>query len=113
LCSINDKTKQSKLANLITCKRLSFRNARKLLNDLEESDINCYPAYENHDHADHIRLAERSFDKTIAAVRIAMNSLGDIINSIEHDWILHEVLLQHKNMLHSQIDILLKEKRKL
>jgi ParB family transcriptional regulator, chromosome partitioning protein len=113
LCSIKDKSKQSKLANLIACRRLSFRTARKLLNDLDETDADCNPAYENHDHATHIRMAERSFDKTIAAVRIAMNSLGEIINSIEHDWILLEVLMQHKNMLHTQIDILLKEKRKL
>jgi ParB family transcriptional regulator, chromosome partitioning protein len=113
LCSIKDKAKQSKLANLITCRRLSFRTARKLLNDLDESNTDFDRAYENDDHANHIRLTERSFDKTIAAVRIAMNSLGEIINSIEHDWILHEVLLQHKNMLHTQIDILLKEKRKL
>jgi ParB family chromosome partitioning protein len=113
LCSVKDKTNQSKLANLIACRRSSFRTARKLLKDLDETDIDFDPAYENHDHANHIRIAERSFDKTIAALRIAMNSLGEIINSIEHDWILHEVLLQHKNMLHTQIDILLKEKRKL
>jgi ParB family transcriptional regulator, chromosome partitioning protein len=31
----------------------------------------------------------------------------------EHDWILHEVLMQHKNMLNAQVDILIKEKRKL
>jgi hypothetical protein len=92
---------------------LSFRTARKLVKDLDETDIDYDPAYVNHDHANHVRIAERSFDKTIAALRIAMNSLGEIINSIEHDWILHEVLLQHKNMLHTQIDILLKEKRKL
>jgi ParB family transcriptional regulator, chromosome partitioning protein len=113
LCSIKDKAKQSKLANLIGCRQLSFRNARKLLTDLDETDTDCDPAYENHDHANHIRIAERSFDKTIASLRIAMNSLAEIINSIEYDWILHEVLLQHKNMLHTQIDILLKEKRKL
>lgn len=113
LCSIKDKAKQSKLANLIACRGLSFRTARKLLNDLDETNTDFDPGYENHDYVNHLRIAERSFDKTIAAVRIAMNSLGEIINSIEHDWILHDVLLQHKNMLHTQIDILIKEKRKL
>jgi len=60
-----------------------------------------------------IKIAERSFDKSITAIRIAMNSLNDIINGVEHDWIVHEILMQHRDMLHSQIDLLLKEKRKL
>jgi ParB family transcriptional regulator, chromosome partitioning protein len=113
LLSVKDKTEQSKLGNLIASRRLSFRAARKLLNDLDETDTDFNPAYENYDHANHMRIAERSFDKSISAIRIAMNSLGEIINSIEYDWILHEVLLQHKTILHTQIDILLKEKRKL
>ena len=29
--------------------------------------------------------------------------LGEVINSIEHDWIVYEILMQHKNMLHTQI----------
>jgi ParB family transcriptional regulator, chromosome partitioning protein len=113
LCSIKDEANQSKLANLIIRRRLSFRAARNLAKGLDQTDTDLYPGYENYHHTNHIRMAERSFDKTIAALRIAMNAIGEIINTIEHDWILHEVLLQHKNMLHTQIDILLKEKRKL
>ena len=57
----------------------------------------------------HIKIVKRSFDKSITAIRIAMNR---IINGIEHDWVIHEALMQHRNMLHTQID-LLQEKRKL
>jgi ParB family transcriptional regulator, chromosome partitioning protein len=32
---------------------------------------------------------------------------------IEDNWIVYEILMQHKNMLHTQIDLLIKEKRKL
>jgi hypothetical protein len=39
-----------------------------------------------------------------------MNSLEEIINSIECDRMLYEILMQHKNMLHEQIDILIKRK---
>ena len=39
-----------------------------------------------------------------------MNSLSKIINGVEHDWVVHEILMQHRNMLHAQIDLLLKEK---
>ena len=32
---------------------------------------------------DHIKIAERSFDKSITAIRIAMNSLREIINGLK------------------------------
>ena len=44
LCSIKDKAKQSKLANLIVCRRLSFRNARKLLTNIDETDTGSRPS---------------------------------------------------------------------
>ena len=112
LFQVKDQNKQSLLANLISNRRLSMKMTRKLIKDEHEKDITFQSYYEN-EYVDHVRLAERSFDKSIVAIRIAMNSLREVINSIEHDWILHEVLMQHKNILHTQIDVLLKEKAKL
>jgi ParB family chromosome partitioning protein len=110
LFSIKDKTKQSVLAGLIVDRRLSFRKARDLLKDT--GDVECDSFYKG-TYVDHIKVAEKSFDKTITAIRIAMNSLGEVIDNVEDDWILFEILMQHKKVLHTQIDILLKEKRKL
>ena len=112
LFSIKDGNKQSVLANLIADRRLSLRMTRKLLKDVDETDRDFNSFSESH-YIDHIKIAERSFDKSITAIRIAMNSLSEIINGVEHDWVIHEVLMQHKNVLHTQIDLLLKEKRKL
>ena len=112
LFSIKDQTKQSTLANLIADRKLSLRMTRKLLKDVDEKDSELDSFYKS-DYIDHIKIAERSFDKSITAVRIAMNSLSEIINGVKHDWVIHEILMQHKNMLHAQIDLLLKEKRKL
>jgi ParB family chromosome partitioning protein len=56
---------------------------------------------------------QKSFDKAIIAVRVAMNKLASIIEDVEDNWTVYEILMQHKNMLHSQIDILLKEKKKI
>ena len=97
---------------MIADRRLSLRSTRTLLKDLGETDRNFNSFYKT-DYIDHIKIAERSFDKSITAIRIAMNSLSEIINGVEHDWIIHEILMQHRNMLHTQIDLLLKEKRKL
>src|SRR5215469_8382579 len=78
----------------------------------DKTNVHSDFVYRN-DCIDHIKIAERSFDKSITAIRIAMNSLSEIINGVEHDWVIHEILMQHKNMLHNQIDLILKEKRKL
>jgi ParB family chromosome partitioning protein len=109
LLSIKDRNKQSTLANLIADRRLSLRITRKL-KDVNETDKDLQ--YDSN-YIDHIKVAERSFDKSITAIRFAMNSLSEIINGVKHDWIIHEILMQHKNMLHTQIDLLLKEKKKL
>jgi ParB family transcriptional regulator, chromosome partitioning protein len=112
LLSIKDANKQSKLANMIADRRLSLRMTRRLLKNVDEKDRDVDSFYKS-DYIDHIKIAERSFDKSITAIRIAMNSLSEIINGVEHDWVIHEILMQHRNMLHTQIDLLLKEKRKL
>jgi ParB family transcriptional regulator, chromosome partitioning protein len=112
LLSIKDGNKQSTLANLIADRRLSLRTTRKLSRDAGETDRDLDLQYES-EYIDHIKIAERSFDKSITAIRIAMNSLSEIISGVEHDWVIHEILMQHKNMLHTQIDLLLKQKKKL
>jgi ParB family transcriptional regulator, chromosome partitioning protein len=112
LFSIKDQTKQSTLANLIADRKLSLRMTRKLLKNIDDKDRELDSFYKS-DYIDHIKIAERSFDKSITAIRIAMNSLSEIISGVELDWVIHEVLMQHRNMLHAQIDLLLKEKRKL
>jgi hypothetical protein len=44
---------------------------------------------------------------------MAINSLSETISAVEHDWVIQEVLMQHRNMLYTQIDLLFKEKKKL
>jgi hypothetical protein len=55
----------------------------------------------------------RAFDKAILTLRLASLKLADLIRSIEDDWIVYEIFMQHKLMLDSQIDIFIKEKKKL
>jgi ParB family transcriptional regulator, chromosome partitioning protein len=46
-------------------------------------------------------------------MRIAMNKISSLIDESQENWIIYEILMQHKNMLHNQIDLLIKEKMKL
>ena len=112
LFSIKDKRKQSELASLVSNRRLSLRRTRALLKEIDTGHLDFNSLHKD-DYFNHVRVAERSFDKSVSLLRIAMNGLGEIINGMEHDWVIYEVLMQHKNVLHTQIDILIKEKRKL
>lgn len=42
-----------------------------------------------------------------------MNKIISAMENIEDNWIVYEMLRQHKEALHNQIDLLIKEKRKI
>jgi ParB family chromosome partitioning protein len=113
LLTVKDKYKQSRLAVMIRNKQLSSRDTRGLIKeDLTYTDIDSL----SHTYNDHYDCAQdricKSFDKSIIALRIAIKKVASIAETVEDDWILYDILLQHKNMLNSQIDLLIKEKRK-
>jgi len=113
LLPIKEKEYQSKLAELIKKRKLSSRQVRMLKDEMKNSE---HPE-EIFDFTTKIvdidARTQKSFDKAIIAVRVAMNKLAYIIEDVEDNWTVYEILMQHKNMLHSQIDILLKEKKKI
>lgn len=113
LLPIKEKEHQSKLAELIKKRKLSSRQVRMLKDEMKNSE---HPE-EIFDFTTKIvdidARTQKSFDKAIIAVRVAMNKLASIIEDVEDNWTVYEILMQHKNMLHSQIDILLKEKKKI
>ncbi|HEX2408738.1 MAG TPA: ParB/RepB/Spo0J family partition protein [Nitrososphaeraceae archaeon] len=113
LLSVKDKYKQSQLAVMISNKQLSSRETRELIkDDLPYTDIDSlFHTYDDHYNCAQARLS-KSFDKSIIALRIAIKKLGSIVETVEDDWIFYDILLHHKNMLNSQIDLLIKEKRK-
>lgn len=117
LCSIKDKSKQSELANLISRRHLSVKETREILKVNDDDDdhgaeyTNTYSLYQTQE-PDHIQKVQRVMDKSILLLKVAMNRLGTLIESIEDEWIIHEILMQHNNILHTQIDLLIKEKRK-
>lgn len=113
LLPIKEKEHQSKLAELIKKRKLSSRQVRMLKDEMKNSE---HPE-EIFDFTTKIvdidARTQKSFDKAIIAVRVAMNKLASIIEDVEDNWAVYEILMQHKNMLHSQIDILIKEKKKI
>jgi ParB family chromosome partitioning protein len=113
LCSIKDNNTQSELAFLISKRHLSVKKVRQLVNGLEnDPNYNSIITFSELKGKRH-RQIQKSLDKSIIVLRIAMNRIAMIIDDVRDDcWITAELLLQHRNVLHEQIDILLKEKRK-
>jgi ParB family chromosome partitioning protein len=112
LSVIDDANTQKELARIALKGKISSRQTRKLVMEFKDSSI----FDENspiHSVADMYQRTQRSFDKSITALKIAMNKLAAIIEQAEGDWIAHEILMQHKTMLNAQIDLLIKEKKKL
>ena len=109
----NDKDKSS-LAKLIINRHLTTKSVRKMVkelnndNNLEES----YVKYIKDITADNVKK-QRSFDKTIITIRIAMNRIGNIMDEAPDDWLIYEMLMEHKRRLHEQIDILIKQRKKM
>jgi len=109
LIPINDDHLQNKLAEMIFSQRLSSRKARKLIKEFN----NGLPDLELPRLVDIDEKAQRSFDKAISVLKIATSKLGPIVESMEDNWIVYEILMQHRFILHSQIDLLIKQKKKI
>jgi ParB family chromosome partitioning protein len=111
LLPLEDKNQQSVLAHLVEKNRLSTRRLRMLKRDLWS-----YPACrESHplQLGQIDEITQISFDKSIQIVRNALRQLDEVISVVEGNWIVYEILMEHRRFLHNQIDILIKEKKKI
>jgi ParB family transcriptional regulator, chromosome partitioning protein len=111
LLPLEDKNQQSVLAHLVEKNRLSTRRLRMLKRDLWS-----YPdCRESHplQLGQIDEITQRSFDKSIQIVRNALTQLDQVISVVEGNWIVYEILMEHRRLLHNQIDILIKEKKKI
>lgn len=111
LCNVKDEMKRSELSEIISKRHLSLRKTRSLMKDIDEgyAIFNSSSVYEKYNLNQH---SQRSMEKAVIAMRIALNRIGDIIDDERNNWIVYEILLYHRNVIHQQIDSLLKVKKK-
>lgn len=115
LLPIKDENTIHDFVKMIYKNELSSKKVRKLVKEYRKdypSNIYDFTGIEER-IVDIDKKVQHSFDKSIVALRIAASRLAMIIESVEDNWIVYEILMQHKIMLHSQIDVLIKEKKKL
>lgn len=113
LSAIKDDKTKSELAYLISQRHLSVRNVRQLVGDLDAEDPTNCDLNTLDPGIKETNKIHRSLDKAILTLRIALNRLAMIIEEVKDEhWLIGEILLQHKKVVHEQIDILMKQKRK-
>ena len=117
LSYVENKSQQPKLANLITSRQLSLREAQGLLKNFNKDhfieDASLEDPNKDESPIDSIQRRENALNKSVIVLRVAANRLATIIDGIEEDWIFKEILMHHKIAVSAQIDLLIKEKRKL
>jgi ParB family chromosome partitioning protein len=114
LIPLKELQQQHRIADIVISNGFSSREARKLVRMSQHGKYESDGFPFQQDSIAEIELhAQRSFDKSIIALKIAMNKISGIVESVEGNWIVYEILMQHKNMLNAQIDVLIREKKKL
>ncbi|MGH9922513.1 MAG: ParB/RepB/Spo0J family partition protein, partial [Nitrososphaerales archaeon] len=106
LATIGEKSEQSRLGELISRRHLSVRAGRSLISNTDEPE-NFHLGIGSEVNVQQV------FDKSIITLRSSMVRLAQIIENTEDNWVVHEILMHHKHMLHSQIDSLIKQKKKI
>jgi ParB family transcriptional regulator, chromosome partitioning protein len=112
---LKKKLSNDALENKYSC--MQIRQIRKMWDDDKKND-NCYVYLpENSDVcADLAKIEEntqRLFNKMIILLKNTSRHMTPIIEDSEEDWIIYNTFMQHKKVIDNQIDILIKEKKKI
>lgn len=112
LLPIDNNNTQTVLTELIREEHLSSRMVRKIVKGVTSKNIGMDTIFSHVTSASSYEQLCKSFDKVIIALRIAIKKLARIIEKVEDNWIFYDMMMQHKHMLHNQLDLLIKQKIK-
>jgi len=112
LLPVEDNHTKSVLTELIRDENLSSRAVRQLVKNINTKDIDKDSIFIQLDSSNEYTRLCKSFDKAIIALRIAIKKLATMIEKIEDNWLFYDMMMQHKHLLHSQVDLLIKQKSK-
>jgi ParB family chromosome partitioning protein len=112
LFPVEDNHRKSVLTKLIRDENLSSRAVRHLVKSINNNESNLDTNFVQFDSINEYTRLWKSFDKAIIALRIAIKKLASIIEKMEDNWFFYDMLMQHKHLLHSQVDLLIKQRTK-
>jgi ParB family transcriptional regulator, chromosome partitioning protein len=110
LAYVKDKETQSGLAKMVYERHVTVRQLRHEISvasqelEIDNSAMDFQQCYSR---------SIKAYDKAIIALKLTLKRINDIIESVEDvHWLISGSLLQQRTIISSQIDSLLKEKRK-
>ena len=112
LLPVTDNHTKSMLTKLIRDENLSSREVRQLVKAIDTKDVNMDSIFIEFNGTNEYTRLCKSFDKAIIALRIAIKKLAAMIEKIEDNWLFYDMMMQHKHLLHNQVDLLIKQKTK-
>jgi ParB family transcriptional regulator, chromosome partitioning protein len=110
LFRVKNTRRQIRVASQISRRSLSFREARRFI-----QNNNDFLGIENNKPCDQDEeeMMVKNLKRCIIELKIALRKLSAILIHTEGNWIVYEILLQHRSLLNEQIDIMIKETKKL
>jgi hypothetical protein len=87
-----------------------------LIDDKFTSNPKDDDEFKHTDHSTHERelyLLDKALMKSITIMKSTLVSFDDIINSVDYNWILKELLMQYRLIIHGDIDTFLKLRKRL
>ncbi|MGA9154912.1 MAG: ParB/RepB/Spo0J family partition protein [Candidatus Nitrosopolaris sp.] len=108
-----DKEAMQEFANFVIKNPLTkteVRNIAKISKVKKEFDDQIYTERTVFDEKD---LIDRALRKSIVLMKSTLVNFDDIVNSVNDDWILKELLMQYRMIIHGDIDTFLKLRKRL
>ena len=78
----------------------------------DHNDLNGHCLSKNVTHGKELYLIDKALRKSIV-VKSTLLNFDDIVNSVNDDWILKELLMQYRMIIHGDIDTFLKLRKRL
>jgi ParB family transcriptional regulator, chromosome partitioning protein len=79
----------------------------------DHNDLNGHCLSKNVTHEKELYLIDKALRKSIVVMKSTLLNFDDIVNSVNDDWILKELLMQYRMIIHGDIDTFLKLRKRL
>ncbi|MFQ6134363.1 MAG: ParB/RepB/Spo0J family partition protein [Nitrososphaerales archaeon] len=120
LLALKDEDRQIEVGMRAVEEKLSRNDVRNLVRDVrDEEDIADYSSFVDSIPYSYSalerqqRITDRALAKSIAALRVALHRIDDSIDLLEEEWVIRELLFEHRKAVHSHIDALLNLRKRL
>jgi len=114
LVYVKNHRTRDEMAMEIVNNDLTVKEIRKLVTAISISEPTGTPKYESLIDLKENRdlKINRCFDKILTTLKLTQCRIGTIIEEVDDNWIIYETLMHHKNAISSQIDIVIREKKR-